>query len=893
MSRYRSYGRLDDQYRSEGDTSFARMNNRLRPTQLQPSEVQLSQNGRMDIDGNWQPRKGLLTLAGAITIDADAIRLPFVISAAQRQSNVVTLTLASTPNTAFVPGNSITIEGLTDFGSDDPNGTHTLTAINFSNKQLTFADSGADKSFGTSASSLICPEDQMVTRLAYVITNASVNATTNVATLTSATSFDSAFTVGDSITVGGLGFTTTDPNGVKTIASVSGTTLTYSLTAGGNETYTTSANSLVDLGPLFIINDDGVNEVFGSALFSDPTTDDLDDYIFTATNNVCSILRLRDSAEFKVKYPGATTINQRCDLLQAFNKMYIFRNSATTLESTPDLTTKVITSASRNNNDVTINSTGHGLSVGKFATISGLGNYFSGGNPNGVYKVVTVPSVDSFTYTFAASSTGATTYNSSGALVEYFNDFTSVASGDYTMPTAVVGTNLESTNGITTITTSSPHGLSVGQEIELVKSANSNYVADLKVVVSGVPTTTTFSFNHAVEDIGSTADATTFLKKVATSYFVRMPAAPFGIVNQRRLWLPYFYDSASSPVKRPNMDEIIASDILDDTTFDVIGNQFRVTGGASDFIVGLEAFTENTLLVFCRRSIHRLTGVSGSLQDVQANVITPDLGCSARRSIAQVGNRVLFLSDQGVYALTFLDEYNLRGLEIPISEAIKPTIDRINQNYIDKAVGTYFNNRYYLAIPVDGSNENNLIVIYNFINNGWESIDQVNSLSFNIRDMIVGREGTQNALYITTSEGGVHKIEGFDGGDQVSVTAGVSIPQTIAVDSILQTREYDAESIDRKIFASAEVHLKSEDFSITQGDINFTTTDPDRTRTGDTIQGLLGGDLAQGEDASIRAGIRLRGYGCSVEVKPTAGRPFIRTVKVDARLTDRSRTSAQ
>ena len=190
-----------------------------------------------------------------------------------------------------------------------------------------------------------------------------------------------------------------------------------------------------------------------------------------------------------------------------------------------------------------------------------------------------------------------------------------------------------------------------------------------------------------------------------------------------------------------------------------------------------------------------------------------------------------------MYALTFLDEYNLRGLEIPISEAIKPTIDRINQNYIDKAVGTYFNNRYYLAIPVDGSNENNLIVIYNFINNGWESIDQVNSLSFNIRDMIVGREGTQNALYITTSEGGVHKVEGFDGGDQVSVTAGVSVPQTIAVDSILQTREYDAESIDRKIFASAEVHLKSEDFSITQGDINFTTTDPDRTRTGDTILG--------------------------------------------------------
>ena len=113
MSRYRSYGKLDDQYRSEVDTAFLRMNARLRPSQLQPGEVQLSQNGRMQKDGTWQPRKGLLTLSGAITISADAIRLPFAISAAQRDSNVVTITLSETPNSAFVPGNTIFIEGLT------------------------------------------------------------------------------------------------------------------------------------------------------------------------------------------------------------------------------------------------------------------------------------------------------------------------------------------------------------------------------------------------------------------------------------------------------------------------------------------------------------------------------------------------------------------------------------------------------------------------------------------------------------------------------------------------------------------------------------------------------------------------------------------------------------
>lgn len=57
MSRYRSYGKLDDPFVSEGDVFFQRMNSRLRPNQLQAGEVALSQNGRMDKDGGWQPRK--------------------------------------------------------------------------------------------------------------------------------------------------------------------------------------------------------------------------------------------------------------------------------------------------------------------------------------------------------------------------------------------------------------------------------------------------------------------------------------------------------------------------------------------------------------------------------------------------------------------------------------------------------------------------------------------------------------------------------------------------------------------------------------------------------------------------------------------------------------------
>ncbi len=802
MSRYRSYGKLDDQYRSEGDTAFTKMNSRVRPTQLQPGEVQLSQNGRMEVDGTWQPRKGLLTLSGAITIDADAIRLPFPISSAQRQSNVVTLTLVDTPNTAFVPGQAIFIEGLTGY-STNPNGAQTLTSVSFANKQLTFAQTASNESFSTSATSLAFPAGSAVTQLN------------------------------------------------------------------------------------FTLNDDGANEVFGSGVFSDPNSDSADDIIFTATNNVCDILRLRDRAKFKVRYPGSNTISGRCDLLQAFNKVYIFRGKQTTLESTPIITSKAITSATRSGNTITVNCTGHGRSVNDFVTLIGLGNFTT--DPNGVYKVATAPTVNQFTVTSTAS--GTETFNASGAVAEYFNDFTLVPSGAYTIPSYIIDTSTAAADGIVTVDEVG-HGLVLGQELKIIKGASPFDAFEGQTVrVSVVVSADQFKFNLEIED--TTGKNLVLSKPQAISYFVHQPATPFAQLNQRRLWMPYFNTSDSSPVKRPNQDEIIASDILDGDTFDVLGGSFKITGGSSDFIVGLEPFTENKLLCFCRRSIHQLDGVSGSLADVQVNVVTPDLGCSARRSIVQIANKIFFLSDQGVYGLEFLDLYNLRGLEVALSEAITPIMKRINQDYVDKAVGAYFDNRYWLAIPIDGAVENNVILIWNTINGGWESIDRVNNVSFNVRDMIVAREGTKNSLYITTSEGGVHQIDGFDGGDQISVQAGVSIPETLDVQSILTTREYDGDTLDRKFFARSEVHVKSDTDSVSDASISFTSSDPDQTSAATTISGVFGANLAQGEDASIRTSVRLRGYGCSATITPTAGRPLVRAVKLDARITDRSRTSTQ
>ena len=58
MSRYRTYGKLDDPYVEEGDTFFNRMNNRVPTIPASGWEVQLSENGRMDIDELGNLEKG-------------------------------------------------------------------------------------------------------------------------------------------------------------------------------------------------------------------------------------------------------------------------------------------------------------------------------------------------------------------------------------------------------------------------------------------------------------------------------------------------------------------------------------------------------------------------------------------------------------------------------------------------------------------------------------------------------------------------------------------------------------------------------------------------------------------------------------------------------------------
>ena len=129
MPTYGKYGTLDSPQATAVDVAFLKMNARLRPDQLSPSEVAMSVNGRMDVDGSWQVRKGIDYLAGSPTSSYEALTLPFYVYA-----NIDILTATRTTTTVavttdgshgFVDDTLVLIYGLS--GTVDPNGNRTAT----------------------------------------------------------------------------------------------------------------------------------------------------------------------------------------------------------------------------------------------------------------------------------------------------------------------------------------------------------------------------------------------------------------------------------------------------------------------------------------------------------------------------------------------------------------------------------------------------------------------------------------------------------------------------------------------------------------------------------------------------------------------------------------------
>lgn len=152
-------------------------------------------------------------------------------------------------------------------------------------------------------------------------------------------------------------------------------------------------------------------------------------------------------------------------------------------------------------------------------------------------------------------------------------------------------------------------------------------------------------------------------------------------------------------------DELIVSDFGDHTRYLPAISELKVNQGSSDKIVNIAKFNDTTLVVLKNRSIYALSNIYGELSEAQLDTITDQFGLLAAESLKHCGSDLLFLSEHGVMSIRQTEQNKLQSVTLPLSEPIQPLIERINWNYAGNSVAAYWNNRYYLAVPLDDAEE--------------------------------------------------------------------------------------------------------------------------------------------------------------------------------------------
>jgi hypothetical protein len=394
----------------------------------------------------------------------------------------------------------------------------------------------------------------------------------------------------------------------------------------------------------------------------------------------------------------------------------------------------------------------------------------------------------------------------------YYNPQSEVLSLPVPFPNRVTGGTFTSAtigtapNVYTQITvTKTAHGYSSGNSLS-IETSNLNYngVYTITVTSSSVFTyvvpaflvLTTGTCNMSIEYI-NTSDGCDVLQAIDNVFITRgynkrplmwnlgvsliaIPAAGGGthefpncsqlIYYGNRLIAQGKYHTGS-PAER-DRDSVSVSNYLDYGHWD-IDDVFTFNNGGNDQVTAVAPWTLNEFVVFMRNSIfyvntgvgRYVTGAALSTDSFIKTLVT-DIGCIAKRSVVQADGGVIFLSDNGVYIMNPTQVGSNESMRLltnaqPLSAPIDDVIQRINRNYAYRSVGCYWGNRYYLAVPVDGSTENNAVLVYNFILKAWESVDTYPA-GIDVFNFVVAKKNNIRRLYIIDSDQGVFLTEELD-----------------------------------------------------------------------------------------------------------------------------------
>mgnify|MGYP001165007974 CR=1 FL=1 len=293
-----------------------------------------------------------------------------------------------------------------------------------------------------------------------------------------------------------------------------------------------------------------------------------------------------------------------------------------------------------------------------------------------------------------------------------------------------------------------------------------------------------------------------------------IPNANNGIFFQNRLLIPH------------SRDLVAASDFLNYTRYQPVLSNFRVNQGSEDFLVALWKFDASTILCFKESSVYAVRNIYGNLSDIFLDEISRGYGLKSSKAVVTVGKDIWFLSDQrGVVSLAVSESGKLQGVDAPVSEPIQPLIDRINWAYADKSAAAWHNNKYYLAVPIDGSTTNNAILVYDFRNQAWSGFDQSSEID-GLTDFVTFKyQGAKRLFFMANGFLNLYDDPNLSGFVDETVDTSNSSSRNISHTQIsdeLVSRGYKCGAEDMKRFQQANVTVSTNGVVGSSGGIDIT-----------------------------------------------------------------------
>ncbi len=199
-------------------------------------------------------------------------------------------------------------------------------------------------------------------------------------------------------------------------------------------------------------------------------------------------------------------------------------------------------------------------------------------------------------------------------------------------------------------------------------------------------------------------------------------------------------------------------------------------------VTGL-GFFQDVLIVFKENSIYQL--YFNSTGSFVVERISSSYGAVNHTAIASVENDCYFLTDKGIYVLGNEPNYYASIRTNELSSRIKPLLQRINPAQWERCRAYYWDDRYFLTVPLDNATTCNALIVYDrrfYAWAYWDNIQAESLMAFKDRD----NDGKTH-FYFT--EYGSSSVSEF--------TPGVYNDKGAAITATFITRAFEGKEIDR------------------------------------------------------------------------------------------------